>query len=378
MPQYIYQHSSWPQFHWDHKQVSQPLAAARHAQGQLGGRLAALGFSQQAEANLQSLTEEVIKSSEIEGETLDRVQVRSSLAKRLGVEDASLPLVDRQVEAVVDLMLDATQNYQAPLTAERLWSWQAALFPTGRSGLSLVETGQWRSDVQGPMQVISGPLGRERVHFQAPAAMRLNQEMALFLAWFAQKQDLDAVIKAAIAHIWFVTIHPFADGNGRIARAITELQLARSESSPQRFYSMSAQIRQRRNEYYQILETTQRGDLDITAWLEWFLSCLQGALAQTETLLSAVLQKAAFWQTWGQSQVNERQRMMLNRLLDGFEGKLTSSKWAKLAKCSQDTASRDLVNLEERGLLRKGPAGGRSSSYDLVLPGKPNPRDSAS
>jgi Fic family protein len=315
---------------------------------------------------LQTLTEEVIKSSEIEGEVLDKEQVRSSVARRLGMDIGALTPAERNVEGVVEMMLDATQKFETPLTDERLFGWHAALFPTGRSGMTRIQVGAWRGDNSGPMQIVSGPMGREKVHYEAPVAKRLDPEMRAFLAWFNAPQSTDPVLKAAVAHLWFVTIHPFDDGNGRIDRAIADMALARSENSAQRFYSMSAQIRVERKAYYDILEATQKGDLDITDWLEWFLGCLDRAFDGAETILAAVLEKARFWELHGGEQFNDRQRKILNRLLDGFEGKLTSTKWATLGKTSQDTASRDIDDLVKRGILIKDPAGGRSTSYSLV------------
>lgn len=328
----------------------------------------ALGFALQEQAVLQTLTADVIKTSEIEGEALDHDQVRSSLARRLGIEIGALTPADRDVEGVVEMMLDATQNFQTTLTEERLCGWHASLFPTGRSGMAKITVGAWRGDADGPMQVVSGAVGRERVHFEAPDAQRLPKEMSTFLDWFNGGPPMDAVLKAGVAHLWFVTIHPFADGNGRIARAIADMTLARSEATAQRFYSMSTQIRAERAAYYSILEHTQRGDLDITKWLTWFLDCLDRAFTGAEQLLGEVLQKAAFWNTHRDAALNERQRLMLNKLLDGFEGKLTSTKWAKLAKCSQDTASRDIDALIKLGILQKDAGGGRSTSYSLVNP----------
>lgn len=341
------------------------LAAVRHRQGRLIGRMEGLGFQLRAEAVLQTLTEEVLKSSEIEGELLDKEQVRSSIARRLGMNIAGLVPADRDVEGVVEMMLDATQNYMAPLTKGRLFGWHAALFPTGRSGMRKIAVGAWRANASGPMQVVSGPIGREHVHFEAPDAERVDEEMRAFLDWFEGDVAIDPVIKAGVAHLWFVTIHPFEDGNGRIARAVADLALTRSEGTPQRFYSMSAQIRLERNAYYDILEATQKGDLDITPWLEWFLDCLNRAFDAAETILASVLRKARFWDARAGERLNDRQRLIINRLLNGFEGKLTSSKWAKLAKCSQDTALRDIDDLLQRGILVKGAAGGRSTSYSL-------------
>lgn len=363
---YIHELKDWPEFHWRQERLAERLAAVRHRQGRLIGRMEGLGFTLRAEAVLQTLTEDVIKSSEIEGEVLDKEQVRSSIARRLGMDIGALTPAERNVEGVVEMMLDATQKFDKPLTDERLFGWHAALFPTGRSGMTRIRVGAWRGDSAGPMQVVSGPMGREKVHYEAPVAKRLNPEMRAFLAWFNGPQSTDPVLKAAIAHLWFVTIHPFDDGNGRIARAIADIALARSENSSQRFYSMSAQICVERKAYYDILEATQKSDLDITDWLEWFLGCLGRAFDGAETILGAVLKKARFWELHGDEQFNDRQRKILNRLLDGFEGKLTSTKWATLGKTSQDTASRDIDDLVKRGILIKDPAGGRSTSYSLV------------
>jgi len=365
---YIHELKDWPFFKWDAEPLTELLAAVRHRQGCLLGRMEHIGLKLRAEAALQSLTEEVVKSSEIEGETLNRDQVRSSLARRLGVEVGALTPADRNVEGVVEMIVDATENYEKPLTDERLFGWHAALFPTGRSGLKKITVGAWRTADAGPMHVVSGPIGREHVHFEAPAAPSLDSEMKDFLDWFNDGSDAyDPVLKAAIAHLWFVTIHPFEDGNGRIARAIADQQLARSEHCGQRFYSMSAQIRVERNAYYDILEETQKGKLNITPWLKWFLGCLDRAIAGAETILASVFLKARFWEVHAGESFNDRQRKVLNRLLDGsFEGKLTSSKWAALAKTSQDTASRDMDDLVGRNILVKDPGGGRSTSYSLA------------
>jgi Fic family protein len=363
---YIHERTGWPGFRWDHERISARLADVRHRQGRLIGRMEGLGFSLRAEAVLNSLTEEVVKSSEIEGETLDRNQVRSSIARRLGLDIGGLTPADRDVEGVVEMMLDATQGYDKPLTGRRLFDWHAALFPTGHSGMSKIRVGAWRDDVNGPMQVVSGPIGKERTHYEAPAAERVRDEMRKFVEWFEREHSTDLVLKAGVAHLWFVTIHPFEDGNGRIARAIADMVLARSERSPQRFYSMSAQIRQERKEYYEILEATQKGDLDITRWLEWFLECLGRAFDRAETILATVLEKARFWERFAKVEFSERQRGIVNRLLNGFEGKLTTSKWAKLAKCSQDTALRDIEDLIQKKVLVKDEAGGRSTSYSLA------------
>lgn len=363
---YIYGRKEWPHFTWDAKQLAEPLAAIRHKQGRLIGHMEALGFNLRQEAVLQTLTADVLKTSEIEGERLDAEQVRSSIARRLGMDVGALKPADRNVEGVVEMMLDATGRYRQPLTAERLFGWYAALFPTGRSGMTKINIDAWRDDSNGPMQVVSGPVGRERVHFEAPAAEKLDGEMNAFLDWFNNDTSNDLVLKAGIAHLWYVTIHPFDDGNGRIARAITDMLLARSEDSSQRFYSMSAQIRQERKEYYEILEATQKGSLDITPWLKWFLDCLGSAVEGAQTTLADVLAKARFWEGIAGKTINERQRMVLNRLLDGFEGKLTTSKYAKLAKSSTDTALRDIQLLVNNGILVRNVEGGRSTSYDLV------------
>ena len=362
---YIHEQSEWPRFRWSNEAISAQLAAVRHRQGRLIGRMEALGFDLQAEAVLQTLTEDVVKSSEIEGEILDKEQVRSSIARRLGMDAGALAPVDRNVEGVVEMMLDATQNYAKPLTEARLFDWHAALFPTGRSGMLRIVVGAWRNASSGPMQVVSGAFGRERVHFQAPDASRLADEMAAFLSWLEGERTIDPVLKAAVAHLWLVTIHPFEDGNGRIARAVADMVLARSEQSPQRFYSLSAQIRLERKDYYAILERTQKGDLDITDWVLWFLGCLDRAFSGAEQILAAVLRKARFWREAADLPMSDRQRAMINRLLDGFDGKLTSSKWAKLTKVSPDTALRDINDLVAKGVLFKDEGGGRSTGYLL-------------
>ncbi|MGO9094473.1 MAG: Fic family protein [Bryobacteraceae bacterium] len=360
---YIHELRDWPGFVWNLESLAELLADVRHRQGRLTGRMEALGFNLRQEAVLKALTADVLKSSEIEGERLDMEQVRSSIARRLGVEIGALKPADRQVEGIVEMMLDATRHYDRPLTAERLFSWHAALFPTGRSGLSRIGVGAWREGGTDPMEVVSGPVGKEHVHFQAPAAARIEGEMKAFLDWFHSKADTDPVLKAGLAHLWFVTIHPFEDGNGRIARAIADMLLARSENSLQRFYSMSAQIREERAAYYDILERTQQGSMDVTPWMKWFLGCLGRAIDGAQTTLGAVLAKARFWEAIAGVAINERQRRVLNRLLDGLEGKLTTSKYAKLVQCSQDTALRDILALVEGGILVRNPAGGRSTSY---------------
>lgn len=366
MSSYIHTLSDWPTFRWDDGRLASPLAAARHAQGRLLGQMEALGFKVREEAVLRTITDDVLKSSEIEGETLDADQVRSSVARRLGIDIGGLQPADRHVEGVVEMMLDATQRYDQPLTDERLWAWHASLFPTGRSGMHRITAGAWRDDRTAPMQVVSGPVGRERVHLEAPAAERLDGEMRRFLDWFNTDVTREPVLKAALAHLWFVTIHPFDDGNGRIARAIADMSLARSEKSPQRFYSMSAQIRQERGDYYGILERTQTATQDVTPWMEWFLGCLTRAVEAAQIALSGVIDKARFWEKLRDLSLNERQRLVINRLLDGFEGNLTTSKWAALTKSSNDTALRDMQQLVDRGILMRNQAGGRSTSYSLV------------
>lgn len=366
---YIHELPGWPNFSWNEDRIAHKLAAVRHRQGRLIGRMEALGFSLRVEAVLQTLTLDVLKSSEIEGELLDPGQVRSSIARRLGIEIAGAVPVDRYVDGVVEMMLDATQNYDRLLTQDRLFDWHAALFPSGRSGMGKIIVGDWRNDQSGSMQVVSGPIGRERVHYEAPAAKRIKPEMKKFLGWLNSKHDADLVMRAAQAHLWFVTIHPFEDGNGRIARATADMLLAQSESSIQRFYSMSAQIRAERKAYYDVLEHTQKGTMDVSDWMEWFLGCLDRAIQGTEDTLARVFQKARFWEKHGSFSFNERRRLMLNKLLDGFEGNMTSGKWAKIAKCSQDTAARDIQALIEAGILVKNPGGGRSTSYALLLEG---------
>jgi Fic family protein len=365
---YIHERKEWPEFHWDQAALADLLADVRHLQGRLLGRMEELGFQLREEATLQTLTQDVVKTSEIEGEKLDAAQVRSSIARRLGLDIGALPRVDRNVEGIVEVMLDATRKYDKPLTQERLFGWHAALFPTGRSGMQRITVGGWRTAESGAMQVVSGAVGREKVHYEAPASDLLKKEMARFLKWLNDKSPADLVMKSALAHFWFVTIHPFEDGNGRIARAIADMMLARSEKSPQRFYSMSSQIQRERDAYYDVLESSQKGALNITPWVKWYLNCLRHAITSSEELLDAVLVKARFWKTHAGESFNERQRKVINRLLDGFEGKLTSSKWAKLTKCSQDTALRDISELVDRKILAKDEAGGRSTSYKLHLP----------
>lgn len=363
---YIHEIEGWPDFTWSSQGLAQALAAVRHRQGRLLGRMEGLGFELRTEASLTTLTADVVKSSAIEGETLNPDEVRSSIARRLGIDVGGYIPASRDVEGIVEIMLDATQAYARPLTAERLFGWHAALFPTGRSGMHRITVGAWRTAAAGSMQVISGPIGRERVHFEAPATDRLAREMDRFLAWFNRDGDVDPVLKAALAHFWFVTIHPFEDGNGRIARAIADMALARADGTSSRFYSMSAQIEAERHDYYQQLESQQRGDLDVTPWLAWFLGCLDRALTRAEETLAAVMAKARIWEFVNRQPVNDRQRLIINRLLDGFEGHLTTSKYAKIAKCSADTALRDIRELLDRGVLVQNEGGGRSTSYRIA------------
>lgn len=364
---YIWQGAIWPDFTWDERHIAGLVTQVSREQGRLLGKMEALGFELRSEAHLQTLTQDVVKSSEIEGEVLDVAQVRSSIARRLGLDVGGLVAADRNVEGVVAMMLDATSNYAAPLTTERLFDWHAALFPTGRSGMRRIVVGAWRDDSAGPMQVVSGAIGKEKVHYEAPPSVRLPEEIARFLRWLEGAHDADPLVVASLAHLWFVTIHPLDDGNGRIARAIADLSLARAEQSPQRFYSMSAQIRKERGEYYKILERTQKSGLDVTGWHTWFLECLLRATEGAQETLASVLAKARFWERFATVSLNERQIKILNRMLDGFEGKLTSSKWAKMAKCSQDTAHRDIVDLIEKDALTKDPGGGRSTSYSIAV-----------
>lgn len=363
---YIWQLAEWPAMRYDLAALAGPLAEVSRAQGRLLGRLADVGMVLRDQASLAALTEDVVKTSEIEGEQLDVESVRSSIARRLGVDIGALAPVDRHVEGVVEMVLDATAHCAEPLTRERLFGWHAALFPTGYSGLAKIHVGAWRDDANGPMQVVSGPTQRQRVHYEAPPAASLEDEAANFLTWANAATAEPALIKAGLAHLWLVTLHPFEDGNGRIARAVGDLFLARAEGSPQRFYSLSAQVQRERKMYYDVLERTQKGTLDVTEWLSWFLGALLRAVDGAQQTLDAVLAKARFWHRWAGTSLNERQVKLLNRLLDGFEGKLTSSKWAAIAKCSPDTALRDISQLISLGVLRKMDAGGRSSAYELA------------
>jgi len=359
---YIHELKDWPRFSWDQEKIDFLLIGVRHWQGRLMGGMESIGFRFREEIVLQNLTEDVVKSSAIEGEILDQSLVRSSVARHLGIEVAALNRIDRDVEGIVEIMLDATQKFDQPLTKERLFHWHLALFPDQNNSFRKIKTGQWRTS---PIQVVSGPLGREKIHFEGPSVKRVDQEMRSFLDWIDKEKKIDLVLKAAIAHLWFVTIHPFDDGNGRIGRAIADLLLARSENSSCRFYSLSAQIQSERKGYYQILEQTQKGGLDITCWIEWFLHCLGRAIEKALSFLESAKHKEHVWKMIAEISLNDRQRKLINRLLDGFDGKLTSSKWAKIAKCSQDTAYRDIIDLVDKGLLIKNVEGGRSTSYSL-------------
>lgn len=361
---YIWQQQDWPHFTWDDAELSYQLGKVRSLQGKLVGKMSALGFDLKNNAMLDALTADVTKSSEIEGEVLNIKQVRSSVARHLGIEVEGLPEADRYIDGVVQVMIDATQNYMQPLTDERLFNWHAALFPTGRSGAYKITVANWRQGAE-PMQVVSGAMGKEKIHYQAPHSEDVPHQMKLFLNWANDNQKIDPVLKAAIAHLWFVTIHPFDDGNGRISRTITDLFLARADEMPHRFYSMSAQIRKQRKTYYEQLEHTQKGGLDITTWLAWFLDCLEAALLDTEKSVSIVLQKAGFWDKHRSVPMNERQIKMVNLLWDGLEGKLTSSKWGNITKCSPDTALRDIQDLIAKNILRKTDEGGRNTNYEL-------------
>lgn len=363
MAKYIYQHTNWTNFTWKSEAISRVFGEVRYLQGKIAGQMSSLGFSIQEETKLVTLTSDIVKSSEIEGELLNYDQVLSSIARRLGLEVGGLTSANRNVEGVVEMMLDATQNYLQPLTQDRLLGWHAALFPSGRSGMYKTEVGQYRTQ---EMQIVSGAMGKEKVHYEAVPVKALRKEMDDFLEWFNKETSTDLVLKAAIAHFWFIIIHPFDDGNGRIARAISDLLLARADQSPQRFYSMSSQILVERKRYYEVLQKVQHSSGDITQWLDWFLNCLKNALEETERARSKVVYKAYFWDFHAQTPINQRQRLILNKLLDGFDGKLKTSKWAKIAKCSNDTALRDIKDLVEKGILRQEAGGGRSTNYELL------------
>jgi len=362
---YIYQYKEWPNFTWDFSVISNLLAEVRNKQGRLIGKMEALGFELQNEAFLETLTADILKSNEIEGLLLNRAEVRSSIAQRLGIEIGGLTHVNRNIEGIVDMMFDATKNFDKPLTKERLFNWHYAMFPMGRSGMFKIVVGGWRKGLKGSMQVVSGPVGKEKVHYEAPPAEVLEKEMFKFLDWFNKYNDIDLVLKASIAHLWFVTLHPFEDGNGRITRAITDMLLARSDGLSQRFYSMSSQIQKDRKSYYDILEKTQKGNLDVTEWINWFLRTLQKAIDNSEEILSLVIKKHKFWNTYGTVIKNERQKKVLTKLIEGFDGNLTTSKWSKMTKCSQDTALRDIQDLIDKGILIKSKSGGRSTKYEL-------------
>jgi len=362
---YIYNNADWPNFTWDDKSLLKLLSEARNLQGKLIGKMEAIGFSLRKEATLETLVMDIVKSSEIEGELLNSDQVRSSVAKRLGMNISGLGPIDRHVDGVVEMMMDATQKYEQPLIKARLCDWHAALFPTGRSGMNVITVADWRKDEKGPMQVVSGPIGNEKIHFQALSAHLLSYEMNRFMEWFNGENSLESVLKSGLAHLWFVTIHPFDDGNGRIARAIADMQLARSDKINQRFYSMSAYIENQKKAYYNILEITQKRSMNVTDWLTWYFECLIGALKLTDVTLEKIFAKARFWKKHATKIMNERQKLIINKLLDNFSGELTSSKWAKITKCSQDTALRDIQDLIGKKILLKEPEGGRSTSYVL-------------
>lgn len=363
MVRYIHQHSNWPDFTWDDKVLLSPLASVRSTHGRLLGKMEGLGFHFHNDASLSILTADAIKSSLIEGEELNKEEVRSSVARHLGMDVAGMVTPSRHVDGVVDMLIDASQHYADPLTKERLCAWQAALFPTGRSGLYSVRTGDWRD---GPMQVVSGAMGKERVHFEAPPAARVPEEMDRFLEWFNSYSSMDPVLKSGLAHLWFVTVHPFDDGNGRVARAVGDLQLARADGTPHRFYSMSTQIEKEKNSYYEMLERTQKGSLDVTVWLRWYLECMEAALKASGELLEATLTRARFWSRHAETSFNARQKKMIDALLDDFYGVLNTSKSAKMTKCSTDTALRDIKDLQRKGVLRQNEGGGRSTSYSII------------
>lgn len=361
---YIYDNESWPELYYSTNAIINPLARVRHLQGKLLGEMKTLGFHLREDATLSTLTLDILKSSEIEGEKLDKEQVRSSIARRLGMEIPGLVNSSHNVEGIVEMMLDATQNYTSPLSEERIFGWHAALFPTGWSGMYRIEVGKYRT---GAMQVVSGAMGKEKIHFEAPEAQRVPQEMRDFIDWINNDDTTDPVIKAAIAHFRFITIHPFDDGNGRIARGLTDMLLARSDNTSQRFYSMSNQILAQKNEYYDILERLQRGSGDLTEWLLWFLACLEQSILSTEKVLESTMAKARFWDAHSKTVLNDRQRKMLNKVMDGFDGKLTTSKWAKICKCSVDTAQLDVKDLISKGVLRKTDEGGKNTNYKIIM-----------
>lgn len=360
---YIYEYRNWTAFTWRERELNALFGEVRNMQGRVMGYMNTLGFTGREEASLSTITLDIVKSSEIEGERLDYNQVRSSVARRLGIDTGGLVAANRNVEGVVEMMLDATQHFNKPLSHKRLYAWHAAMFPGGYSGMHKIEAGRYRS---GEMQVVSGAMGKEKIHYEAIPASRVKEEMKQFINWFNARSSLDPVLKAAIAHFWFIIIHPFDDGNGRIARAITDLMLARADGTTERFYSMSGQIMVERKQYYAVLQKVQHSRGDITDWLNWFLQCLKNALLATENTLDTVWRKTEFWKKHENTLLNPRQRMMLNKLFDGFEGKLKSSKWARMTKCSPDTALRDIKDLMDKGILRQEQQGGRSTNYELI------------
>ncbi len=363
---YIHELTDWPKFHWRHEELTDSLVDVRHRQGILLGRMSTLGFDLRQETELNAVTEGVVKTSEIEGEVLSPDEVRSSVASRLGVDVGGFIPTRRDVDGIVDLIMDATSKCHLPLSDERLFGWHLSLFDRGRRNVDRITVGDWRQPGRGAMQVVSGAIGRERVHFEAPSEDRLEHEMEKFIAWFNSNVKIDDVLKAALAHLWFVTIHPFDDGNGRIARAISDMALARSDGISQRFYSMSSQIRKERNDYYDILELTQKGSMDVTNWMVWFLGCLGRAIQNAEDTATSAVKRAQFWDSISDIPLNERQSKVLRHLISGFNGKLTTTRWAKLTNTSQDTALRDITGLVENGILERGPAGGRSTNYLMV------------
>lgn len=366
MNKYIHKIEDWPQFSWKIEAFLSLLTEVRNKQGILTGKMDAIGFNLQNEAYLETLSQDVIKSSEIEGEILDTQQVRSSIARKLGIDIGGLVDSERDVEGIVEMMIDATQHYKSEINEERLYGWHSALFPAGRSGMHKIIVGKWRDDLTCPMQVVSGPMGKESVHFEAPAASMLKDEMQKFLHWTNNPNENDSVLNAAISHLWFITIHPFEDGNGRIARAITDMMLCRSENKTQRFYSMSSQIKEQKKQYYDILESTQKGNLDITEWLVWFLECLRNAIDSSSSIVHKIMAKHKFWNEHKTVTLNKRQIKIIELLFGNFFGNLTTSKWAKINKCSQDTALRDIQDLVEKDILKKSKSGGRSTNYELI------------
>ena len=364
---YIHQKKTWPHFIRDSDLHLLKISTIRHKQGQILGSLRTVGFDLKLETQLEILAQDIITSNAIEGNVIDPTEVRSSIAKRLGIQKAGLISTTHYMDGLVDMMIDATQNFHLPLSKDRLCGWHCCLFPTGRSGMYRITVGDWRTDQDGPMQVISGGMGREKIHFEAPQAHLLEEEMTRFIKWF-NEADEEPIIKSAIAHLWFVTLHPFDDGNGRIARTLSDVLLSRSDQSPFRFYSMSAQIEKEKHEYYRQLEIAQRGTLEINAWIKWYLNCLDHALDSSKEILDSLFVRTLFWEVHREVVLNARQKKMIMILLDGFVGKLKSSKWAKMTKCSQDTALRDIKDLMEKGILKPEEGGGRSQSYQLVLP----------